>query len=105
MIAEISHMIDRSEPDQDGSYDWYYEYDIFRFSIDRATLVARSYVDENTEAHFLRIEIDGKSRPLTLGDLQSDLATDAIRHLRNSSKTTIRWLSPNGYAVVPRELL
>jgi hypothetical protein len=60
MEVTTTHHIDASEPDAKGMYDWYYEYDLYRFSEGAIALIARSYVDKTYEAHFLRLEREGK---------------------------------------------
>jgi hypothetical protein len=64
MHVERTHHIDASDRDESGSYEYYYEYDLYRFTLGGTCLVARSYADEPNEAHFLRIEERGSVRPL-----------------------------------------
>jgi hypothetical protein len=64
MKIEQDHQIDASEPDAAGMYDWYYEYDVYRYSEGERTLVARSYTDTSDEAHFLRYEVQAKHLPI-----------------------------------------
>lgn len=100
MKVEISHHVDASEPDANGMYEYRYEYDLFLFSDGRIALVARSYNNE-TEAHFLRIEVDGEPRLLTRADLKLPLFASAIAHLRNLGKNQINWLSGRGNGYEP----
>jgi hypothetical protein len=95
--VEKTHHIDCSEPDADGRYEWYYEYDLFRFAVGDVSLLARSYIGTPCEAHFLRIERGGKPIQLSAEDLGSPLATAAIRHLHECGKRQIKWLSSAGY--------
>jgi hypothetical protein len=97
MQIEKTHHVDCSEPDEDGRYEWYYEYDLFRFVIDDVSFIARSYVDSPDEAHFLRVERGGKPLQLSAEDLEAPLAIAAIRHLRECGKKQIKWLSSAGY--------
>ena len=43
---ESTHHIDAGEKGADGRYDYYYEYDLYRFSDGATVIVARSYADE-----------------------------------------------------------
>ena len=45
MQVEFSHHIDASEADAEGFYEYYYEYDIYRFTLGGLSLVVRSYSD------------------------------------------------------------
>jgi hypothetical protein len=88
------------EADEEAGYR--YEYDLSRFSAGSECLVARSYVHNPTEAHFLRWETSGVNRALVDDDLESPLFLEAVRHLRASGKTDVRWFSGrgNGYEKV-----
>ncbi len=103
MHIERVRQIDCSEPDESGMYDYYYEYDIYRFTDGPNCFVARSYTDEPDEAHFLRVEADGSPRTLVDGDLTHPLFHLALSHLRSEGKVRFRWLSGrgDGYDSVP----
>jgi hypothetical protein len=103
MQIEHSLQIDASEPDAAGSHDYYYEYEIYRFTDVALCLVARSYTDALDEAHFLRIESSEHPRLLTDADLLSPLFVAAQTYLRGIGKTQLRWLngSANGDESVP----
>lgn len=85
-------------------YEYHYEYDIYRFSDGVRCLTARSYVDQPGEAHFLSIELRGKSRLLVDRDLSQALFLSALEYLQAQGKTDLRWLSGrgNGYETVYR---
>lgn len=107
MRVDVTHHIDTCEPDALGQYEYYYEYDIYRFSADGegnsdVTLIARSYGDTRHEAHFLNVEVRGSARPLRDADLQTPLFVEAVAYLRNAGKHHISWLSGrgNGYELV-----
>lgn len=105
MDVVTTHHIDSSEPDAKGRYEWRYEYELFNFSDGNTSLVARSYKGES-EAHFLRIEIDGTHRMLNDNDLKSPLFVASIEYLRNGGKAKLQWLSGrgnNGYEEVRLE--
>lgn len=96
MLVETSHHIDAGEQDADGLYDYYYEYDVYRFIDGEATLVARSYLDEPDAAHLLRIEEAGVGRLLAQADLARPLVSQALDHLRQLGKRKLSWLSGRG---------
>lgn len=101
--VERARHVDCSEPDASGAVDYHYEYDLYRFTQGARCLVARSYVDTPDEAHFLGIEVDGKSRLLKRADMQHPLCLFAQAQLRREGKQQLRWLSGrgNGYEPVP----
>ncbi len=84
-------------------YEYYYEYDIYRFTDGPESFTARSYIDQANEAHFLRAEFNGKLRTLVDADLKHPLFLLAQSHLRNEGKLHLRWLSGkrDGYEAVP----
>ena len=102
MRVETSHHVDASELREDGSYDWHYEYDLWVFTDGAVSLVARGYSDAPSSAHFLRLEINGERRPLSIEDVSSTLATEAADHLRGIGRTALSWLS-RGYEPLPQQ--
>lgn len=100
MNVETTHHVDASEPDADGMHSYHYEYDLFSFSDGLVTLIARSY-DNETEAHFLSIEIDGEARLLADADLRMPLFAGAVAHLHSIGKQQINWLSGRGNGYEP----
>lgn len=106
MQIERSRHIDASEqdaPDASDGYDYYYEYDLYRFTDGTVSLTARSYVDEPDDAHFLAIEEQGCQRTLVDADLGTALFQSARSYLHAEGKTRLRWLSgrDDGYEPVP----
>ena len=89
-----NHHIDASEPDADGFYDYYYEYDIYRYTLGAQCLVVRSYSDTSTQASVLRLEEADNSRALQFKDLQRPLVQQAKAHLQNLGKQDLRWFNP-----------
>lgn len=94
MRVECSHHIDASEPDAEGFYEYYYEYDIYRFRLGNLSLVVRSYSDTSAQANVLRLEEAGKSRPLQPKDLKNPLVQQAREHLQSLGKQELRWFNP-----------
>lgn len=101
MHVECTHHIDASEPDDDGMHEYYYEYDIYRFTDGSICFVARSYLDEPDEAHFLCIEVDGRGRTMTDRDLMNPVLLAAQAHLRALGKARLHWLSGKGMGYEP----
>jgi len=101
MKIETTHHIDCSEKSADGFYEWYYEYDLFRFSEGNLTLVARGYTDSPEKAHFLRFEKEGVIVKISEADLRTPLAIAATIHLRSKGREKIDWLGPVGYETIP----
>jgi len=99
------HCVDKMGPDQDGYYDFYYDYQLFEFSLGTTTLRGRTYEDDPEEAHFLGIEVDGQRRLLSITDFEKPLLRAAIRYFHNSGRTQLNWLDPSneldGYSPVP----
>ncbi len=94
MKVEVSHHVDASEPDAQGFHDYHYEYDVFVFTDAAVSYVARAYVDEPGQAHFLRREAGGRQHLLTAGDLQHPLFLAALAYLRAVGKNELSWLDP-----------
>src|SRR4051794_7209840 len=101
MKVKITHHVDANEPDAEGESEYHYEYDLYVFSEDGVAVVARSYIDEPDEAHFLRIEIDGKPQLMKRADLRRPLVVSAARHLSNTGKKRLTWLSGKGNGYEP----
>ncbi len=93
MEIRKSHHIDSSEPDENGLYEYRYEYDLYEFSEPGLCYVVRSYNDTPQEAHFLRKEIKGLSETLTENDLKNHLFQSAVQELKKEGKKEIRFLS------------
>ena len=96
MKIKTTHHVDAGEPDAEGACDYRYEYDLYFFSEDEVAVVARSYIDDPEEAHFLRMEIDGKPQLMKRADLRRPLLVSAARHLRAAGKKRLNWLSGRG---------
>lgn len=101
MHIECTRHVDASEPDENGMHKYYYEYDIFRFREGQICLVARSYVDDHCEAHFLGVEENGVTRRLVDTDLNLPLFQAALVHLHTAGKSNFNWLSGRGNGYEP----
>jgi hypothetical protein len=79
-----------------------YRYYLLRFSYgDGETLVARSYLEDLSEAHFLRLESTAPHRAIDVTDFRRPLFIEAIEYLRKLGKDEITWLSLDAQAYVP----
>ena len=82
-----------------------YEYEVYSFSNESNLVVVRSYISGPKEAHFLGVEVNGKSRPLKLQDFQNPLIKGAVEHLNKLGKSKLNWFDRsntyNGYSKVP----
>ena len=87
------HCVDSMASTEKGLYEYYYEYELYRFSDGARSLVARSYTDESDEAHFLRIETSGGVESLTEESFELALVQTALRHLRSIGKRKLHWLN------------
>jgi len=105
MQIECIRQIDASEPDESGMYEYYYEYDIYRFTDGHTCFFARSYTDTPDEASFLRVETNGTHRGLRRSDLTHPLFLSAQSYLHSEGKVHLYWLSNrgNGYEPVPAD--
>lgn len=105
--VERTRHVDCSAPDASGALEdaYEYEYDIYRFVDGERCLIARSYIDTPSEAHFLSIEIAGKSRLLRDADLPDPVWLFARAQLRREGKLQLCWLNGrhNGYEPVPAD--
>ncbi|WP_298608382.1 hypothetical protein [uncultured Thiothrix sp.] len=109
MSVRIEHHIDASEPQPDGSYSFYYEYDLYYFDNNsESILVARSYMNTPTEVSFLsksKSTVDGEEIEfLSESDFKTPLLIEAIQYLRDLGKTQCKWLKKNsrkGYVKCP----
>ena len=101
------HCVDKSGPDSDGYYWFYYDYRVFAFTSGSVTLYGRSYRDAPEEASILSIEDrdGGGRRLLKEQELRDFLPRAAIWYFRQAGATGVTWLDPaneiEGYTPVP----
>ena len=97
--------VDSLGPDTDGNYEYYYKYDMYRFTRNNRTVIVRSYTTEPNEAHFLGIEINGKKRLIERADFKSPIVKATIYYLVKTGKSELNWLDQSnthdGYSKVP----
>lgn len=100
MNIDKSHHIDKSEPDADGMYEYYYDYYIYEFTEGNLKLIARSYENE-PEAQFLGLEKDGEKAFLSKSILNEPLLQQAIEHLKKEGASSISYLDESaGYVEI-----
>lgn len=92
-----THHIDASEPDENGLHDYYYEYDIYAFSEDGVSYVARRYTDEPEIAHFLKMRTGQDWRLLEASDFNTAMFAEATACLRQEGAKQIQVLGKLGY--------
>lgn len=87
----------------DSGPGYHYEYDIIEVEAAGVVYVARSYVGEPSEVHFLAKESDGKRAHLSAADVASKSFQQAVLYFRNRGKTHVNYLSVqhDGYVPVP----
>jgi hypothetical protein len=92
MEVIVSHHTDCSDCDENGMYEYYYEYDIYEFTEENVSFIVRAYVDEPGDAHFLKMKGDGDQdwRIMTERDKDGSLFNQAVEYLRNIGKPNIR---------------
>jgi hypothetical protein len=98
------HCIDSMGPYSDGTYEFYYEYDMYYFTSENYFVHARSYIDTPNEASFRGLEVNGENRFLTKHDFQLPFMQTAIEYLLSVGKEKLKWLdtnNQNGYSTVP----
>ncbi|MDJ0758290.1 MAG: hypothetical protein QNJ19_02785 [Woeseiaceae bacterium] len=97
--------VDKMGPDEDGLYEFYYDFELFEFRSGSRVVHGRAYADQENEASLIAIYEDGERRLMSVSDLQADLGRAAIRYFKNIGKTDIKWLDPDnkvtGYSPIP----
>jgi len=86
--------VDKIGPKANGFYEFYYEFDDYKFAHGLETLHARSYTHGPEEAFLSGIELDDQWKFLAKADLRKPLARAAQEYLRRAGKTDIKWLDP-----------
>jgi len=105
MRVSVDHHLDASDIDAEGMHDYYYEYDVYRFSRGSRCFVARAYSDEPGKVAFLSCEVKllgfCRQRLLRAADLRSSLFVAAVAHLRGlGMKSFDRLTEANGYVPI-----
>jgi hypothetical protein len=93
MHVAVSHHVDESEPDSAGFHEYRYEYDIYRFTLEKKTYIARVYDDSPDRVAFLSCEENGRSRRLNAADFACPLLAEAVGFLEARGKTAVERLT------------
>ncbi len=88
MDIKIEHIKD-FEKNKDGSYKYYYEFDLYEFSDGLIKFIARSYRDTFEKVSFLKKVVGGKSQNIEKGDFDLKLFKDAAQYLLNEGKKSL----------------
>jgi hypothetical protein len=91
MTISKTHHIDASEPNEQGTYDYYYAYTVYVFAQADVEYTARSYDDEPQKVAFVGKGVNGTTRRIVANDLNSPLFTQAVRYLKTSEGKGSFW--------------
>jgi hypothetical protein len=97
------HCVEFMGPDG-GPYEFYYDYDVYRFEEGHTAVIARSYRDEPGVASFSGFEVAGTDRPLQRTDFHLPLVRTAVQHLRAIGKQELTWFGSSAtgtYCPIP----
>ncbi len=103
MDIQKDHYVDKGEQDEQGYYDYYYEYYIYTFTDKQFSYIARRYVDTPEEASFMKKRIKRKRNKIpkasyiTPDDFADPLFQSAISYLKSEGVLEINYLSDYGY--------
>lgn len=86
-----------------GFYDYYYEYDVYRFSLRERTYTPRVYADQPKRALYIGCEESGRSRLFNVNCSSDPLLIDAGAYLRSVGITSFDRLSIVG-SYVPLDM-
>ncbi len=97
MKTSEEHIIDASDQDENGFYEYYYEYDKYEFAFNKLTLIAKSYKDEDDEASFFASVVNGKREMVLNEHISSPEMEQAVRYLQAKGKNKFTVLTEQGY--------
>jgi hypothetical protein len=100
MQVTLSRHIDKSELRADGFYDYYYDFNLYKFSNSNIIYHARSYNDQPGEAHFINGEHEGKVFFLGNTDFNTDLFIEACTYLQACGFKELCCSRDQGYAPI-----
>ena len=78
------HCIDKMGPDAEGYTEFYYDFEVFEFSLGTTMLRGRAYADTPEEAHLLGMQVDGENRV----PLQSRTSRASFRERPSTTSAT-----------------
>ena len=88
------HFVDKGDQNKDGSYGYYYEYDIYDFCKSKICYSVRAYTDTPEEASFM----SSKNNYISINDFSEPLFIYSYFYLKEKEgKTKIKYLTGSGY--------
>lgn len=103
----ITHCIDSYGPDTNGSYEFYYDYDVIFFELGSESVSGKRYADTPEEASLIRITESGKERFFEDADFKKELLKISILYLQANGASIVKYLDRSnkisGYSAAPIE--
>ena len=103
----ITHCIDSSDPDSNGAYEFYYDYETIVFEMGSESLSGKRYADTPEEASLIRIKDFSGERLLEASDLKRELVIVSVCYLKANGAKSVRYLDQSntisGYSAFPGE--
>ncbi|EGG93159.1 hypothetical protein IMCC1989_1631 [gamma proteobacterium IMCC1989] len=96
-----THEIDCSEKDENGYYDWHYEYDLYEFSFGAIKLHARSYSDTPKEVSFFAYEKNGERSKYDNSLIEQPEFLKALKYLKDLGIYDKYCFFNGAYPIVP----
>ncbi len=94
------HFADKGDQDTDGSYGYYYEYDIYDFCKNKFCYSVRAYTDTPEEASFM----SNSKNHISTDDFSEPLFIHAYYYLlEKEGKNKIEYLTNSGYKTIKLE--
>lgn len=93
--------VDCSDKNEDGHFDWHYEYDLYEFDFGQVKLHARSYSDTPNEVHIFAYEKNNKRTVLTDELIKQPEFLKVLRYLRELGVYEKFSYLNSGYPEVP----
>ena len=88
------HFVDKGDQNKDGSYGYYYEYDIYDFCKNKFCYSVRAYTDTTEEASFM----SSTKGYISTNDFSEPLFIHSYFYLKEKEgKTKIDYLTGSGY--------
>ena len=74
-------IIDKSEIDSEGMYEYYYEYDKYTFIFEGVTYIVRRYMEDDNKAKLLSKIIEGRIHTIDKEDYNNDCFIEISKYL------------------------
>lgn len=103
----ITHCIDSSGPDSNGTYEFYYDYETIIFELGSESVSGKRYADTPEEASLIRITDLSGERLLEASDFRKELVKVSVSYLVANGAKSVQYLDQSntisGYSEVPSE--